>query len=84
MLVVYGDRIRLVEVVQNLIGNEFTNSKPETQTRREIGAERHSHREALCGQIWVESERTKAPRFISPYRRTQQRSKHVRKIYPDR
>ncbi|HSM72443.1 MAG TPA: ATP-binding protein [Anaerolineales bacterium] len=36
--VVYGDRVRLVEVVQNLIENAAKYSKPDVQSRIEIGA----------------------------------------------
>ena len=36
--VVYGDRVRLVEVVQNLIENAAKYSKPDIQSRIEIGA----------------------------------------------
>jgi signal transduction histidine kinase len=37
--VIHGDRVRLVEVVQNLIDNALKYSNPETRTRVEIGTD---------------------------------------------
>ncbi|MDX1377598.1 MAG: ATP-binding protein [Anaerolineales bacterium] len=44
--IVYGDRVRLVEVVQNLIENAAKYSRPGVQSRIEIGAngrDEHGH-----------------------------------------